>query len=116
MTLHSMRSLRPGAVRRHGSEFRQNLAYEGVNVANASRGPGDVVAGRTAVPIICSLGAVDDDSAMACRSFGCQLQSDYRLYSCRHRLARARYKQILQSCGSPRRMVRTTVRPLAASP
>src|SRR3954465_3780253 len=30
--------------------------------ANASHGPGDVFAGQTAVPIMCGLNAVDDDS------------------------------------------------------
>src|SRR5271166_1952943 len=38
--------------------------------ANASHGPGDVLAGRTAVPIVCGLGAVDDECAMACRPTG----------------------------------------------
>src|ERR1700680_2722796 len=38
--------------------------------ANASHGPGDVFAGRTAVPIVCALGVVDDDCAMACRPLG----------------------------------------------
>src|SRR3954465_12067330 len=36
--------------------------------ANASHGPGEVFAGRTAVPIVYDLGAVDDDCAMACRT------------------------------------------------
>ena len=34
--------------------------------ANASHGPGDVLAGRTAVPIVSGLGAVDNDCATAC--------------------------------------------------
>src|SRR5271165_3369643 len=64
--------------------------------ANASHGPGDVLAGRTAVPIVCGLGAVDDECAMACRPTGRHLQSNPKLQSCQHRLARARYKQTLK--------------------
>src|SRR3954470_12442314 len=54
--------------------------------ANASHGPGDVFAGRTAVPIVCDLGAVDDDCAMACRPSWHHLQSNLRLQSLRQRL------------------------------
>jgi hypothetical protein len=61
--------------------------------ANASHGPGDVFVGRTAVPILCDFGAVGDDCAMACRPPGRPLQSNFRLQSFKHRLARAHYKQ-----------------------
>src|SRR3954469_6701836 len=54
--------------------------------ANASHGPGEVFAGRTAVPIVCDLGAVDDDCAMACRPSWHHLQSNLRLQSLRQRL------------------------------
>src|ERR1700733_7277436 len=64
--------------------------------ANASHRPGDVLAGRTAVPIVCGLGTVDDDCAMACRPPGRHLQSNPRLQSCQHRLARDHYKQTLK--------------------
>src|SRR5215213_1589435 len=46
------RSLRPGAVLRHGRKFLQDLVHEHVDMANAFHGPGDVLAGRTAVPIV----------------------------------------------------------------
>src|SRR6202161_1237420 len=47
--------------------------------ANASHGPGDVLAERTAVPIMRGLDAVDDDCAMACRPPGRHFQSNPRL-------------------------------------
>jgi hypothetical protein len=63
--------------------------------ANASHEPGDVLAGRTAVPIVCGLSAVDDDCAMACHPPGRHFQSNPRLQSYQHRLARDHYKQTL---------------------
>src|SRR6202030_2159743 len=63
---------------------------------NASHGPGDVLAGRTAVPIVRGLDAVDDDCAMACRPPGHHRQSNSRLQSCQQRPARAHYKQTLK--------------------
>ena len=38
--------------------------------ANASHGPGDALARRTAVPLVRGLGGVEDDCAMACRNAG----------------------------------------------
>jgi hypothetical protein len=54
------------------------------------------LAGRTAVPIVSGLGAVDDDCAMACRPPARHLQSNSRLQSCQHWLVRAHYKQTLK--------------------
>jgi hypothetical protein len=55
-------------------------------------GPENVMAQRTAVPIVRGLGAVDDDCAMACGPSRSSLQSNLRLQSCQ-RLAWAHYKQ-----------------------
>src|SRR5271165_5107827 len=41
------------------SSFRTSSTNTSTS-ANASHGPGDVLAGRTAVPIVCGLDAVDD--------------------------------------------------------
>src|ERR1700722_16998793 len=69
---------------------------------NASHGPGDVLAGRTAVPIARGLDAIDDDCEMACRPPGRHPQSNARLQSCQQRPARAHYKQTLNpQAGDP---------------
>ncbi len=40
-----------GGVVCHSPEFGQHFVDEGVNIGNASHGAGDVLAGRTAVPM-----------------------------------------------------------------
>jgi hypothetical protein len=67
----------------------------------ASHEPGDVPAGRTAVPIVRGLGAVDDDRAAACRSFQPYRQSNQRLHSRLQRPARPCCEQTLISLRCP---------------
>jgi len=80
--------------RRRSSEARTSSTKTSTSAA-ASHGPGGILAGRTAVPIVCGLGAVDDDCAIACRPPRRHHQSEPRLQSCQHRLARAHYERTL---------------------
>src|ERR1700761_3523086 len=54
--------------------------------ANASQGPGDVFAGRTAVPILCGLDAVDDGLRDGFSPSGRPAQFNPKLQSLRQRL------------------------------
>ena len=70
------RSLRPGAVPRHGGEFRLHFVDEIINWQTHPNAPGEVFAGWTAMPIIYDLGVVDENDVVTGRPSGRHLQSN----------------------------------------